>query len=120
MAMLLDLRTLPCNNVESDVRKEAVRLLKLAYVEFGVNCVLFDCQQEADAKPIASTHTRQTTTTVHQQENAVLGLNASHETTLVTSETFFDHVGTWSDDHVLDEGDNVGGGEVEVNIDVLW
>ncbi len=62
MAMLLDLRTLPCNNVESDVRKEAVRLLKLAYVEFGVNCVLYDRKQEADAKLAASSQTKQTTT----------------------------------------------------------
>ena len=47
-------------------------------------------------------------------------LKATHETTLVASEALFDHVGTWIDDDVLDEGDNVGGGEVEVNIDVLW
>jgi len=66
MAMLLDLRTLPCNNVESDVRTEAVRLLKLAYVELNVNCVLYDRKQEADAKLAASTQTKQTTTIVPQ------------------------------------------------------
>ncbi len=55
MAMLLDLTTLPCNNVETDVRKEAVRLLKLVYVELGVNCVLYDRTLEVAAKLAACT-----------------------------------------------------------------
>ncbi len=29
-------------------------------------------------------------------------------------------MGSWGDDDALDEGDNVGGGEVEVNIDVMY
>ncbi len=52
MAMLLDLCTLPCTYMDKNVRNEAVRLLKLAYVEFGINCVLYDRQQEADAKKL--------------------------------------------------------------------
>ena len=82
MAMLLKLRTLPCNNVESGVRKEAVRLLKLAYVEFGVNCVLYDRKQVAYAKLATSTQPKQATTYVTQQENAVLRLKAAHGITL--------------------------------------
>ena len=42
MAMLLDLGTLPCNNVDKEVRKQAVELLHEAYVEFGYNCVSYD------------------------------------------------------------------------------
>jgi hypothetical protein len=34
MAMLLELGTLPCNNVE-EVRKQAMELLHEAYVKFG-------------------------------------------------------------------------------------
>ena len=49
MAMLLDLRTLPCSNVEKEVRKQAVELLHEAYVEFGLNCVSYDRQQAATA-----------------------------------------------------------------------
>jgi hypothetical protein len=47
MAMLLDLRTLPCSNVEKEVRKQAVELLYEAYVDFGFNCVSYDKQQTA-------------------------------------------------------------------------
>jgi len=64
--------------------------------------VLYDRKQEANAKLVASIQTKQTTTDVPQQENDVLKLKASYGTTLVASEIFFDHVGTWSDDDVLD------------------
>jgi hypothetical protein len=120
MAMLLDLRTLPCNNVETDVRKEAVRLLKLAYVEFGVNCVLYDRRIEAAAKLAASTNARKSNADVLQPEGARLRLKAAHGTVLDASETAFDPLGTWSDDEVLDDGENVGGCEVDVSTDVLW
>ena len=49
MAMLLDLRTLPCTNLEKNVTNEAVRQLKLAYVDFGINCVLYDRRQQVAA-----------------------------------------------------------------------
>ncbi len=42
MAMLLDLMTLPCNNVEKGVGKQAVELLHETYVEFGHNYVSYD------------------------------------------------------------------------------
>jgi len=47
MAMLLDLRTVPCINVGKGVRVEAVRLLEEAYVKFGLNCALY---KEATSK----------------------------------------------------------------------
>ncbi len=42
LAMLLDIRTLPCSNVSKEVRKESVELLHEAYIEFGLNCVFYD------------------------------------------------------------------------------
>ena len=45
MTMLLDLRTLPCNNVETEVRKQVADLLHEACVEFGLNCLSYDRQQ---------------------------------------------------------------------------
>ncbi len=47
MAMFLDLRTLPCNNVGKEVRMQAVHLLHEAYVEFGFNCVSYEREQTA-------------------------------------------------------------------------
>ncbi len=49
MAMLLDLRTLPCSKVEKEVRKQAVELLQEAYVDFGFKCESYDRQQTAGA-----------------------------------------------------------------------
>jgi len=54
MAILLNLRTLPSNNVEKEVRKQAVDLLQKAYVEFGFSCVSCDRQQTARAAAKAS------------------------------------------------------------------
>ena len=53
MAMLLDLRTLPCSNVEKEVRKQVLELLHEAYVEFGLNCLSYDRQQAASSTVVA-------------------------------------------------------------------
>ena len=112
MAMLLDLRTLPCNNVDKDVRNEAVRLLKLAYVEFGVKCLLYDREKKASSSGTPKLDSENVLDVV------ALKLKSAHGTSLDATATTFDPVGTWSDDEIGDGG-NAGGVEVEESMDVV-
>ncbi len=61
-----------------DARKEAVLLLKLAYAEIGVNCVLHDYNLEAVGKLTASIDTKKINADVLQQEGAPLEFKAPH------------------------------------------
>jgi len=119
MAMLLDLRTLPCNNVETNVRNEAVRLLKLAYVEFGVKCVLYYRRQEVVAKLATSAKTKNSCEEEGASDIVAHKLKAAHGTTLDATEMTFDPIGSWSDDDLSGDGGNAVRNEAKVTIEVL-
>jgi len=117
MAILLDLRTLPCNNVDKDVKEEAVRLLKHAYVEFGVKRLLYDREKYAASKQSSSNG--MTKLDAEEVLDVVaLKLKPTHGTSLDSTATTFNPVGTWSDDEIGDGG-NDGSVEVEVSMDVV-
>jgi hypothetical protein len=117
MSMLLDLRTLPCNTIDKQVRQEAVRLIKIAYVEFGVNCVLHDRLEAANHKASLTTETNDDLAKFAKA--TALKLKPAHATALVTAPTAFDPNGTWSDDDAIDERGNANVDDEELNMDLL-
>ena len=121
--MLLDLRTLPCSNVEKDVRKQAVDLLHEAYVEFGYNCVSYDRQAAATAVAAAAAAAAAAVATAEKKEAkgttrssqakaSQAKLHAAKESINEVAKTSFDPLGTWSDD----EDNDVGEKEVDVDV----
>jgi hypothetical protein len=55
IAMLLDLRTLPCSHVSVDIRKSAVCELEEEYVQFGIQCYKYDLKEAMKARDKAAT-----------------------------------------------------------------
>ncbi len=111
MAMLLDLRTLPCSNVEKEVRKQAVDLLQEAYVEFGFNCVSYDRQQTAKAAAKAAAHVasvvaeKKGSASPQAKSSQARLLHVANESMNAVEKTSFDPLGAWSDDEDLDVGE---------------
>ena len=111
MAMLLDLRTLPCINVEKEVRKQAVELLQAAYVDFGFNCVSYDMQQTAAAAAKAAAEIasvvaeKKVVSCAGPKYSKARLLQAAHSSINLVEKTTFDPLGAWSDDE--DNGDIV-------------
>jgi len=103
--------------VDKDVRNEAVRLLNLAYVEFGVKCLLYD-REKPDASKQASSNGTTKLDTEEVLDVVALKPKLTHGTSLDATAATFDPVGAWSDDEIGDGG-NDGGFEVEVSMDVV-
>jgi len=112
MAMLLDLRTLPCNNVEKEVRKQAVELSHKAYVEFGYNCVSYDRKTsttkaivvaaDAAAATAKKREAKGAAETTHAKSSQAK-VNVANESISEVAQTSFDPLGIWSDNEYIEE-----------------
>ena len=115
ISMLLDLRTLPCNNIDKEVRQEAVRLLKLAYVDFGVNCAIYERAEAAKHKAVDNKSTDDGIT----KAIPISGRLKWAHSALDVAPTIFDPNGTWSDDDDIDESGNEVEDNTELNVGLL-
>ncbi len=115
--MLMDLGTLPCTNVEKEVRKQSVNLLHEAYVEFGLNCVSYDRKQAASVAAIVAAKAavvvvekksligKGAVGTTSQVKSSQAKLQAAQESITEVAKKYFDPIGAWSEDDDIDEGE---------------
>lgn len=118
IAMLLDLRTLPCSHVSVDIRKSAVCELEEEYVQFGIQCYKYDLKEAMKARDKAATSIEGEATEEHDamptrlpRPTRRLGTAVSKMRALECG-TQFDPKGEWTSDdepedlpceHILDD-----------------